>query len=204
MPRALPRPCIAPPPTAPIPEPQPKQDTWGRLASGLLSKVPFLHTDGNHEVEQVRYHLGEGEDLLAPALHPTAAHPMQTRRTAPVLCVCAPHARTNTVAGARRMQAHTQFQRSVRTALPRPPLLFLRARRRRLARRRATAPTTTGTPCQRTRQLRTVRRGAAYRCRLGSCHLALCARHAVCKAWRRRDSPPRVNSRRPASRSAVG
>ena len=32
---------------------QPKQDAWGRLFEPLLSAVPFVHVDGNHEIEQV-------------------------------------------------------------------------------------------------------------------------------------------------------
>ncbi|KAI8477256.1 MAG: Metallo-dependent phosphatase-like protein [Monoraphidium minutum] len=32
---------------------QPKWDTWGRLFEPLLSRVPLLHTNGNHEVEQL-------------------------------------------------------------------------------------------------------------------------------------------------------
>jgi hypothetical protein len=30
---------------------QPKWDTWGRLFEPLLSHVPLLHTNGNHEIE---------------------------------------------------------------------------------------------------------------------------------------------------------
>lgn len=31
---------------------QPKWDTWSRLFEPLLSHVPFMHTNGNHEIEQ--------------------------------------------------------------------------------------------------------------------------------------------------------
>lgn len=30
---------------------QPKWDTWGRLFEALLSHVPLLHVNGNHEIE---------------------------------------------------------------------------------------------------------------------------------------------------------
>lgn len=32
---------------------QPKWDTWGRLYEPLLSHVPFMHCDGNHELERL-------------------------------------------------------------------------------------------------------------------------------------------------------
>eukprot|EP00775_Hariotina_reticulata_P006213 gene6212-6449_t len=32
---------------------QPKWDSWGRLFEPLLSHVPFMHTNGNHEIEQL-------------------------------------------------------------------------------------------------------------------------------------------------------
>jgi hypothetical protein len=33
-----------------VPADQPKWDSWGRLFERLLSRVPLIHTDGNHEV----------------------------------------------------------------------------------------------------------------------------------------------------------
>jgi hypothetical protein len=46
-------PCVVFPTACSVfaPTDQPKWDTWGRLFEPLLSHVPLMHVNGNHEIE---------------------------------------------------------------------------------------------------------------------------------------------------------